>query len=387
MSAIPNVAPHRAVRVLQVISNLEFGGAQRQVVELANALDGADFEVHVCSLSSYVPLGAELRRPDRLHVIEKRFKFDASVVPRLRRLLRRLDSDVVHSYLFDADIAVRLAARLTARLVTINSERNTDYHLKARQRVAYRLTRPWVDLIVANSRAGAEFHRRMLGHPAGAYRVVHNGVDVRRFVPRDGEAARAALGLPEASPVIGMFASFKAQKNHPLFFAAARLLLRRHPRAKFLLVGEELFGGRHGSDAYRRRMDHLVDELGLRPHCHFLGNRRDVEAIYPACHVTVLPSLFEGTPNVLIESMSCGVPVVATRVSDNAEIVPEGRVGRLVALGDPHGLAEAVESVLEEEPRRRQFGFEARRWVEREFSVQRLASRMAEVYREAMDGA
>src|SRR5262245_46496484 len=140
------------LRVMLLISNLEFGGAQRQVVELANHLDRARFEPHVASLSDYLPLADGLRCP--LHVVQKRFKYDLTVVPRLARLMRRHRIDLVQSYLFDADIAARLAGRWAGAAV-VNAERNTDYALKPQQAAAYRLTRGLVDLVIANSRAGA----------------------------------------------------------------------------------------------------------------------------------------------------------------------------------------------------------------------------------------
>ena len=140
------------IRVMLVISNLEYGGAQRQVVELANNLDPRRVEVHVCSLSPFVPLASALRIPaDRVHVIVKRTKYDLTVVPKLARLIDRVGADVVHGYLFDAEIAVRLAGRARKVAVVAGSERNTDYHLKRVQRLVYRLTRSCVDLIIANS--------------------------------------------------------------------------------------------------------------------------------------------------------------------------------------------------------------------------------------------
>jgi glycosyltransferase involved in cell wall biosynthesis len=311
------------LRVLLVISNLEFGGAQRQVVELANQMSADGNLVHVCSLSSYVPLASSLHESEqRLHVINKQFMFDASVVPRLAALLRRGRYDVVHSFLFDAEIAVRLAGRLAGTALIVGSERNTDYRLKKRQLLAYRLSRGCVDLMIANSSAGAAFNSRTLDQDPGMYRVVHNGVDTKAFSPGDGRAMRRELGLDEHAPVVGMFASFKAQKNHPLLFAAARHVLARIPAARFLLVGDELYAGMHGSDDYKRMVNELVDSLGIRSSCVFLGNRADVSRLYPACDVTVLPSLFEGTPNVALESMASGVPVVATDVSDNATGIP-----------------------------------------------------------------
>src|SRR5574338_1606365 len=115
----------------------------------------------------------------------------------------------------------------------------------------------------------------------------------------------------------------------------------------------------------------LVDDIGVRDRCLFLGNRDDVERLYPACDVTVLPSLFEGTPNVALESMACGVPVIATDVSDNATIIPDGRAGYIVPLGDPARLAERIETILRDGALRASMSQAARAWVHAEFSTAR----------------
>jgi glycosyltransferase involved in cell wall biosynthesis len=259
------VGQSRATSVVIVISNLEYGGAQRQVVETANHMDAERFDVHICSLSDYVPLADTLRDRDRrLHIIRKRWKYDLTVIPRLARLLRGLQARIVHSYLFDADIAARLAGRIAGTPLIVGSERNTDYHLKRRQLITYRLTKRCVDLIIANSQAGADFNSRVLGHDPSLYRVVHNGVDTARFSPGSGDEGRRELGIEPDERVVGMFASFKEQKNHAMLLAAAPLVLKRFPRTRFLVVGEELYQGMHGSDEYKRNVEELIDRLGVR---------------------------------------------------------------------------------------------------------------------------
>ncbi len=380
----PGTSP-RTLTALLVISNLEFGGAQRQVVELANAADPRRLDIHVCSLSDYVPLAEALRDSERrVHVVSKRFKFDLSVIPRLAALARRLRADVIQGYLFDAEIAVRLAGRMAGTPLVVGSERNTDYVMRRRHIGTYWLTKWAVDLVVANSNAGADFNSRALGHPRSLYRVIHNGVDTERFKPGQREDVRRDLKIAPGELIVGMFGSFKAQKNHPMFLAAARETLTRVPSARFMFVGDELYAGMHGSHDYKQRMETLIDDLGLRPRCIFLGNRTDVERFYPACDLTVLPSLFEGTPNAVLESMASGVPVVVTDVSDNAQIVPDGVAGYVVPLADEAALAERMCRVLLDESLRRHLGEGARRWVEKEFSTRRLAEVTEEAFRTAL---
>lgn len=369
---------------LVVISDLEFGGAQRQVVELANNMPQERFDVHVVALHDYVPLADQLHERDRrCHIVQRRSKYDFTVVPRLAALMRRLRAEIVHGYLFDAEIASRLAGRLIG-IPVIGSERNTGYTMKRSNLLAYRATRWCHNFTIANSNAGADFNSKILGQSRSTYRVVHNGVDAERFCPGDGSKIRAEWGIKPGELVVGMFASFKPQKNHPFLLRAAKRVLARQPNTRFVLVGDELFKGMSGSVEFKRSVVQLVDDLGLRAHCAFAGNRSDVEACYRACDLTVLPSRFEGTPNVALESMASGVPVVATNVSDNAYVVPDGQAGFVVPLDDEDALANRIGRLLSDSTLRRQMGDAARAWILAEFTGRRLAEKTAAVYDEAI---
>jgi glycosyltransferase involved in cell wall biosynthesis len=375
----------RPLVVVIVISDLEFGGAQRQVVELANSIHENDCQVYVVSLADYVPLADSLNdKEKRFKLILRRSRFDFTVVFRLARFLRQVRADIVHSYLFDATIAARLAGRLMRRPVVIDTERNTDYTLKRIETVAFRLTRWCNDLTIANSRAGAAFNSRVLKQPPSIYRVVHNGVDTERFQPRNNSELRTELKIQPDELVVGMFASFKPQKNHPLFLRAARMAMDQGARFRLLFVGDELYKGMSNSVEFKQQIQKTVDDLKLRPHCIFAGNRKDVERFYNVCDVTVLPSLFEGTPNVALESMASGVPVVATNVADNAYIVPDGRAGFIVELNDETAMADRLARLLMDKILRTSMSRAARSWALEEFSCARLAEKTLTVYREAV---
>jgi len=269
--------------------------------------------------------------------------------------------------------------------LVVGSERNADYVPGRKQVLAYRLTRRCVDLTIANSRAGADFHSRTFGQPASDYRVVYNGVDTERFRPQDRDGLRSRLGIAEDGRIIGVFASFKPQKNHFMLLHAFRRLLDDRPDARLLLVGGQLYGNVGGTSEYHARMERLIDELGIRSRCTFLGNRNDVEQIYPVCDVTVLSSLYEGTPNALLESMACGVPVVATRVSDNAYVVKEGQTGFLVELGDNEGMAARLRTLLDDGALHERMGRDALDWVRSEFTTERLVKNTEAAYLEALN--
>jgi glycosyltransferase involved in cell wall biosynthesis len=384
MSSNTNGKPSPLVAVF-VISDLEFGGLQRQIINVANYMDEERCRVYICSLAECVPMASVLKhREQRLKIILRRSRFDLSVVPRLARLLRETGADIVYNNLFDSTIAGRLAGRWARRPAVIDSEANTNYKLKRIEAVAFRLTRWCNDMTIANSRAGAAWQSRLLGQSADTYRVVYNGVDTDRFHPREAAAARASLGLSGAEPVMGMFASFKPQKNHIVWLRAARRVAERFPDLKLLFVGDELFKGGSNSTEYKKNLSQAVDDLGLRSRCLFAGNRPDVENYYNVCAATVLPSLYEGMPNVALESMACGVPVIATDVADNAYLIPDGQAGFIVPVNDEDALADRVCRLLADSPLRQRLSGYAREWMAREFSCKKFADNTLAVFQEAL---
>jgi glycosyltransferase involved in cell wall biosynthesis len=337
----------RPINVCLVIGSLEYGGAERQVVEMMKAFDRSVVNPMVCSLSAEVPLAAALPVRSELQIVEKKSKFDFTTVTRLARLFRDRRIEVVHGFLLDAEIACRLAGRLAKSPVVIASERNTDYVRPLRHTVAQRLTMRLFDLMVANSEAGKRFNVRTLKVPADKIKVVHNGVDIDRFCPNReaGAAFRKQLGIAPDRQVVGMVGNFKRQKDHACFLRMAATVLKTLSSAVFLIAGDVIRGDSQ-SIVCEKEVKSLAIELGLANSCRFLGVQKDMPAFYNSCDVTALLSRHEGTPNVVLESMACAVPVVVTNVADNAQIVRSGRDGFVVQPGDSASAAENVLKLL-----------------------------------------
>jgi glycosyltransferase involved in cell wall biosynthesis len=375
---------NKLICLVLVVDDLGYGGTERQVVELANNLNPDRFSVHVCTLSDHIPLSDKLRNKNhKLHIIRKKNRFDLTVIPRLISLLKTLKPDIVHGYMFSAEIASRLAGRIAGIKCIIGSERNANrISVRKSNILAYKLTQPFVDFIIANSKAGAESHAKIYNRSPTYYRVVYNGVDTERFRPADGMSIRSKLGIPKECPVIGSFANFKKQKNHMMLFRAFKLVLESCPDTRLLLVGDKPLDLRRRLNGYMVQLEDIIDDLNIRHQCMFLGHRPDVEHIYPACDITVLSSLHEGTPNVLLESMACCVPVIATNVCDNQYIIKEGEVGHLVGVGNETEMAYHMKTMLNNKILRKEMGQKARNWVKEKFSNIRLAQNMETVYRE-----
>ena len=369
------------INVLLLISSLEHGGAERQVVELANHMDENRFDVTICSLSKHVPLAAGLRRRDqRLVIIPRHRRFEWKPILGVASLMRERKIHLVHCFLFDAEMIGRIAARLARLAAVVASERNTDYQRPRLHAWSLRLTRSWFDVMIANSESGKRFNIRTLGLSSSRIHVIRNGVDVAKFRPLNVSVLRRHMRIPSTAPVVGMVAAFKKQKRHEDFFILAGRVLQRFPACKFLCVGEPLRENLQGSEDYHEEVKSMVRANGLVKHVLFLGHRQDMPEIYNLCDVTVLTSSREGTPNVLLESMACGVPVVATDVSDNVHLVPGGDVGYIVGVGQVDEMGDRVCHLLADARKRQERGRVAREWIVREFSAHALARKTEAVY-------
>lgn len=187
-------------------------------------------------------------------------------------------------------------------------------------------------------------------------RVVYNGVDVERFAA----APPADLGLPAGALVVGFLGSFEPRKGLLDLAAAWPAVARAAPEAHLVLVG------RGSQDALLR------ERLAGAPRVHFLGHRADTAGVMRALHLLVLPSYVEGAPNVVLEAMAAGVPVVATAVSGTPELVADGETGRLVPAGDPPSLAAALGALLADPGCRRRMGEAGRARATERFTLARM---------------
>jgi glycosyltransferase involved in cell wall biosynthesis len=331
------------MRVTFLTRSLGFGGAERQLVELAKALHQRGHVVTVAEFYAPGPLASELIEAGvPLRSLGKRGRWDLLGAGRaLTALVRDLNPDIIHGYLVEPNIAVAMLKPLFPRLKVVWGIRasNMDfasYGLVSRASFATSVALSRVpDLIIANSRAGATYHTSH-GYPAGTMRVVPNGIDTGRFQPDDAARSneRLSLGIEERHLVIGVMGRLDVMKDHPTFFRAARLFVDEHgDHVRFLVVGS-------GPAAYRERMRALVATLGLEQHVLWMTNRADAERALNACDVMTSASAFgEGFPNVVAEAMACGVPCVVTNVGDSAVIV--GELGVAVPPASPAALAAA----------------------------------------------
>ncbi len=379
--------PAQRVRLLKFLTAFGVGGTERQAVGLARSLDPSRFAVALACLRRW---GAFLEEIEASGLALTEYPIDRlyggrALRQQLRfgRDLRRCRIQVVHTYNFYPTIFAVPVARMVGVPRIVVSIRDTGVYLSPWQRRVQRAVCRLADRITANAEAVREWLVAD-GYDARRISVIRNGLDVTRFAtPRAHDGLRRELGLPAGAPIVAALSRLQPMKGLEDFLEASALVARRVPSARFLVVGDNHVA-RDGvvvpEVEYRRRLEARARGLGIAERVVFAGLRRDVPEVLAEVSVSVLPSLSEGLSNVLLESMAAGVPVVATRVGGNPEVVDDGRTGLLVPPREPAALAGAICTILENSRLADGFGAAGRRRVTEHFSNERMTGETERLY-------
>jgi glycosyltransferase involved in cell wall biosynthesis len=314
---------------------------------------------------------------------------DVQALGELVRLFRRLQPDIVHTHNPKPGVYGRWAARLAGVPVVVNTVHGlyaTPEDSALRRTAVYALERAAATCsqveLVQNAEDLATLER--LRVPDRKLILLGNGVDLRRFRPRPVDAmrrARIALGLTDEQVVAGIVSRLVWQKGFGEVFAAARRLRSTVPNAVIVVVGPT---DPTKSDGLKPADLAAAEAIG---NVRFLGERRDVEDLYPAFDMFLLPSYREGFPRSAMEASACGVPVIASDIRGCRQVVVHATTGLLVRVRDADALAAAIADLAADGERRRAMGLAARIRAESEFDDQRVIERTLEVYRRLLRGA
>jgi len=224
-----------------------------------------------------------------------------------------------------------------------------------------------------------EHDLRGRGIPKSRIYHIPYGIDIDRFHPNlDGQAVREALQIAADATLIGTVGRFHPWKGQKYFIDAARIVIQKFPRARFLIVGDAAFG-EHAR--YGDRLKSFAADLGLADQLLFLGSRNDIPQVMNALDIFVLPSLREPFGIVAIEAQACGKPVIATQVGGIPETLRNGETGFLIQPAESRKLAEAIINLLENKTKMRQMGMAGRKRVEKLFSTKRMIEKTEQLYR------
>lgn len=359
--------------ITMLINDFE-GGTANHVRSVAERLASSSHRVEIVSSDrrarharTSVPVTclSERRRLDRFPFTQ------AAHLVEVARRLRREPADVVHSYFYWPIMYGRFLKMLGLVSTLVENREDEGFDWSAREYAMLRATRRVPDRVVCVSRAIGDLVVRREGVPADRVRVIHNGIDLPQ--PPDPSAvrrARSGLGVHPDTPIVGMVANYERPvKGMDQFLEAVPLILASVPRARFVVVGR---GPSHFEDRARK--------MGLGSKVIFAGPQDEIDAYYGLMDVSVLTSLSEGLSLVLLESMGHGLPVVATRVGGNPEVVEDEVTGFLVGADDSPAFADRVVRLLEAPQLRKKMGQAGLQRVRCHFSLETVARRYGELY-------
>ncbi len=347
--------PGRPLRCMFVITSMPVGGAETLLVNLMRRMDRRVIRAELTCLKEPGPLAAQVQGEFSVHANLLSNKWDVRVLPRLIHLLRSRETDAVITVgAGDKMFWGRLAAQLAGVPVIASALHSTGWPdgVGRLNRCLTSIT----DAFIAVANAHGQFLQEFERFPSNKVHVIRNGIDCQRFKP-DSQArqvVRQELGLTSETPLVGIVAALRPEKNHAMLLDVASKVRPGLPEAHWLIVGD---------GPQREDLETLAVSRGVADRVHFLGTRGDTERILAALDLFTLSSLNEASPVSILEALACGVPVVSTDVGSVRESILEGETGQLVPSGDSEAMRGAVESLLKSPEKRRRMGVAGREHV------------------------
>ncbi|MDP1853766.1 MAG: GT4 family glycosyltransferase PelF [Candidatus Omnitrophota bacterium] len=363
------------INILYVIWSLGLGGAEQVVINLAKNLDKQKFNPIVCCLNDKGVFAEELEK-EGIEVIPlaKKHKFDISVIKSLINIIKQYKIDIVHTHLWGANFWGRIAAKLSGVKVIIATEHNIDVWKTSLHLFLDKLLSFITDKIIVVSNKVGEFYAQKAHIAKNKIRVIYNGIDIGRF-NRDINSGqkRESLGISNDEKVIAIIGRLVPQKGHRYFLRALKKLTACGLNVKGLIIG---------SGELEAELKEYSASLGLNGKVLFMGLRKDVDTILPIVDILALPSLREGMPIAALEAMACGIPVVATDVGGNREVITDGVTGYIVPPEDDALLAEKIKILIEDRALANSFADAGRKRIRESFSNSQMLKASEGLYTE-----
>lgn len=365
------------INICYIIDNLHTGGMQHQLVKLLSHMDTATYNPSVCYLSEINPdyLGILNGLRITAYPVEILKLFTPNILLKLLNLsskLRKANIHIVETGGTHAHIVGTLAARLAGIPIVVGTRRDLGIKLTKSHYIIYRFINMFIDKTVVNSNAIKQATKCSEMIPVDKIEVVYNGVDKPTDKkPLDRSSILQSLGVDEGKDLIGVVANLHPWKGHRYLIDAVKDILDKHPNLHFVLIGD---------GPIKDKLIAYASSLGVLPAISFVGTRNDVMDVLPFFAISVLPSLTEGLSNTILESMISGIPVVATDVGGNPEIIKHMKNGILVPPRDPISLAKAINFLMDNKVCADAIAKKGQELALSRFSTKRMSEHVHEMY-------
>jgi sugar transferase (PEP-CTERM/EpsH1 system associated) len=375
--------------VAHVMHRFDTGGLENGIVNLINRMPAERFRHAVIALTDVRDFSRRVQRDDvSFHALHKPPGQGLKVAPRFVQLLRRLKPAVVHTRNLGA-LEMALPAAWAGVPVRVHGEHGWDTNdpdgRSLKCRLVRRLYRPFVHRYVALSRHLQRYLEDAIGVPSDRVEQIYNGVDTLRFRPPTAGVRAPISGSPFRDPslwVVGTVGRLQPIKDPLLLARAFVRALQLSPdavrRLRLVVAGD----GPLRAALHEVLQEHDCAALGW-----VAGERHDVPEVMQGLDAFVLPSRAEGISNTILEAMATALPIVATAVGGNGELLEAGVTGQLVPSGDVEAMARALLDDMQDEQRARRRGLAAREVAQRRFSLDGMVAAYGDLYERLLSGA
>jgi glycosyltransferase involved in cell wall biosynthesis len=361
------------IKIYYVIGQLGKGGAERQLYELVKGISREKFEPVVISLNRGGFWKKEIQKLNiKVIELQRRKNYEFARLFKLIKIFKTEKPDIVHTYMFAANSYGRIAAIIAKTPIIFASERNeVEIGRDKKQHWIYidKLLASFTHGIICNTHNASEYLVKNYSYDNEKVFAVHNGINIRSFLVENDLNQQIKL----AEKVVGTVGRLYPQKNHKLFLDMAKIILNIYDskNIKFIIIGD---------GPLRDELEKYSRDLELGDNIVFIGERNDIRDQLQRMDVFAMTSSFEGLSNAIMEAMGSGLPVVATDVGGNSELVINGETGFLCPSTDDMAFAEKVIRLIDNKKEAEEMGKNGKKRILNEFGVEKMIRETEKVY-------
>lgn len=369
-------ASDERIEIWYLITSLDVGGAERTLINLVSGLDCARFAPTIWTITEPGTLSNEVPDDVPVRSLDASFKGDVRAPIQFFRAVRAEKPDIIQSFLYFDNFLASLSGLIASDIPIISGVREVPNQLPLHRDITSRLKIHCSDHIISNSEAGQQYVIDR-GAAPDQVSVVRNGRDVEKYA--EGVATSELyeeLGLDANAPIVGTVGRLVELKGHYDLLDGWPQILEKYPDAQLLLIGD-------GPE--KEGLEHRAEVLDCADSVIFAGERDDVPDLLDAMDIFVFPSHYEGLPGALMEAMIAGLPIVATPVDGNAELIEDEVTGLFIPVHDGQALADCLMTLLSNPERRRRLSTAANEYATEMFPNYRMVSEFTSIYHELME--
>lgn len=362
-------------KILFIIDRLS-AGAGRVVYDLVNNLNKKKFDITIAVIYPDSDLKHLFKKLDVSIInLNKNPGKDTGLILRLKNLIKKEKFDIVHTHNVDAYEYGVLAAWLAKVPKIIHTSHGKSVKSgrlsKLREKFFHKFISLFLNEYIVVSKDLGRYVSRNWCLNTKKIKVIHNGMDTNLYKPAKISRKNFSLGIKKKDKIITIIAGLRPVKDHVTLIRAMKIVSEKIPNSRLIIVGD-------GSE--RKKLKNLTKKLNLEDHIIFLGNRKDIVNLWNVSDLGVLCSLDECLSISLLEGMACGIPFVATKVGGNPEVIRIGQEGFLVKPKNHKLLARNIIRILRDSKNRKKLGINARKKVEKDFTLKKMSKRYEKVY-------